>query len=779
MNPGWQAIARFIIRKRIPILILLVIATVFMWVNRGTELVQQMQNVILTDDPELADYHKFQEYFGDDANVMVATIEGDIFDLELFTDIYNLTDELLEQEGVLGIISLPRIYDIIRDDSIEGFRLEPVVQELPKTQAEMDTLGQRIRDLKFYEGLLYNEEAQTVLIAVSFDENLLNTDLKIPILKEAKAPIEALGEKHNTEARFAGFPVLRVNMHETVKKELFLFLVLALIVTALTLAFFFRSVSTVIFPMMVVGIVIIFSLGLIGLFDYKMSLITGVIPALVTVISIPNCVYLITKYHIEFRRTNNKLKSLILVIERIGIVTVMTNATTAVGLGVLAFTEILPLKEFGIVAGLSVVSAFFISLLLIPIVFSFLPPPTPSQTKHLDRRTLEIAIGFLDRLVHRKRWVIYVISLGLTAFSLWGLWKVVPVAYMVDDVPKDSKLFTDLKYIEDRFNGALPFEILVDTKKKRGVLKRRTFEKIAVLQDSLVKYHDLSRSVSVADLARFFRQSFFGGSPDEYDLPTRNEFNFIANYTRKTQFFGTMALSKTLADSTMQVTRISASVRDIGSLEMEKLMESVKSDVEAVFDPEKYDVAVTGTTQIFIKSNEALIENLLRSLLLAFFIIAIIMGWLFRSGKMIAISLVPNLLPLLMVAGIMGFTGIALKPSTALVFGVAFGIAVDDSIHFLARYRLARKLGDTVSIAITNSFQDTGVSMIYTSIILFFGFVCFTASDFGGTQALGLLTSMTLGIAMFSNLLLLPALLLTFDRDAKHYPEDEDETIKI
>ncbi|MCB0855571.1 MAG: MMPL family transporter, partial [Bacteroidetes bacterium] len=420
----------------------------------------------LTDDPELDDYFKYQDYFGDDANVMVATIEGDIFRYDMFSDLYRLTDELNAQEGITGTINLTRIYDLFRDDSIEGFRLEPIMHKLPSNQEEMDTIARRIKNLPFYKGLLFNEEAQTILLAVSFDADLLNTDAKIKIVRQAEAPIEAFANKYNTEARFAGLPVLRVNMHETVRKELMLFLVLALIVTAITLALFFRSISTVIFPMIVVGIVIIFSMGLIGLFDYKMSLITGVIPALVTVISIPNCVYLITKYHIEFRRTKNKLKSLILVIERIGIVTVMTNATTAVGLGVLAFTDIQPLKEFGIVAGLSVVSAFFISLLLIPIVLSFLPPPTPSQTRHLDRRTLEIVIRFLDRVVHRHRWVVYTISLFLTAFSAWGLLKVVPVAYIVDDVPRDSKLLTDLKYIEDRFNGALPFEILIDTQKK-------------------------------------------------------------------------------------------------------------------------------------------------------------------------------------------------------------------------------------------------------------------------------------------------------------------------
>jgi hypothetical protein len=496
-----------------------------------------------------------------------------------------------------------------------------------------------------------------------------------------------------------------------------------------------------------------------------MSLITGIIPALITVISIPNCVYLITKYHIEFRRTGNKMKSLILVIEKIGIVTIMTNATTAIGLGVLAFTEIPALREFGIVAGLSVVAAFFISLLLIPIVFSFLPPPSRGQTKHLDRRSLSFIIRSIERTVLYRRWVVYTFSLILAGASLYGMTLIRPVSYMSDDIPKDSKVFQDLKYVESRFNGALPFEIMIDTGKKRGVLRRRALQDIDKLQKRLAEYPDISRSISVADFAKFFRQAFFGGAADAYDLPTRNEFNFILDYARNTELFGELSLSKSLVDSSMQITRISASVGDIGSLKMESLVDSVRKDVAEIFDGEGYETAVTGTTPIFVKANDALIENLLKSLVIAFGVIALLMGLLFRSFRMVAISLIPNILPLLMVAGIMGFVGIALKPSTALVFGVAFGIAVDDSIHFLARYRLARKLGHAVNEAIANSYRDTGISMIYTSLILFFGFVSFVASDFGGTQALGLLTSITLAIAMFSNLLLLPALLLTFDKE--------------
>ncbi|MEM6348649.1 MAG: MMPL family transporter [Bacteroidota bacterium] len=741
-----------------------------MWQVRGTKISQSISSSAIMSDGEVVEgYRLFREYFGDDANVMVIALTDNLFELEVFQDLYDMTDSISAQDGVVSIISISKLYDVVRQDSpIESFQIVPLIPQRPKTQAEVDSIFARINQLPFYKGLILDESLETTLIAVSFDSERLDTEEKLPIVNGVKDLAIAFGEKHDIEPHFAGLPVLRVNMHETIKKELFLFLVLALIVTAITLLVFFRSFYTVVFPMIVVGAVIVFSLGVIGLCGFEIGLVMGIIPALVTVISIPNCVYLITKYHIEYRRTLNKMKSLVLVIEKIGIVTVMTNATTAIGLGVLALTSIRQLKEFGIVAGLSVVSAFFISLLLIPIVFSFLPAPTPRQTKHLDGKGLGFLVRNLKKWVAGHRWTVYTVSGGLAIASIYGMFLVQPVSYVVDDVPEDSKLRQDLSYIEDRFNGALPFEVLIDTKKQNGVLKRRNLKKFEQLQDSLRKYPSISRSISMADFAKFFNQSFFSGDASFYELPSQNVYSIMGQYARNSlDTNDDLALSKDLADDKMQVTRISASIRDIGSIKMDALMDSISADVDSIFDSERFKVYVTGTSQIFSKNNEALIENLLMSLLIAFCVIAVLMGMLFRSVRMVIISLVPNLLPLLMVAGLMGFFGIALKPSTALVFGVAFGIAVDDSIHFLARYRQGRKAGDSVREAVLSSYDDTGVSMIYTSIILFFGFVCFTASDYGGTKALGLLTSLTLAIAMFSNLVLLPSLLLTFDKEDK------------
>lgn len=763
MNPVWQSIARVILRGRVPILILIGVLTAFMWTVRGTETDQAFGKIAPKDDVDFKAYEQFKETFGEDGNVVAIAVAGPTFSLDFFQGLYTFTEDLKAIHGADAVLSLTHLLQPVRVDSNERFVLTRVSPVMPTSQDQLDSLSQVIQNLPFYEGLLYDSASQTSLIAVTLNRELLDTKEKVRLsreIMEASAKFEA---KFNIDLKHAGLPLLRANVHQTIVGELILFLVLAILVMAATLLFFFRSFSTVLLPLIVVGIVIIWSMGIIGLLGYKITLIISVIPSLVTVIGIPNSVYLITKYHLEYRLTRNKAKSLVRIIEKIGIVTVMTNTTTAVGFGVLAFTDIRMLKEFGVVAALSVAVAFFISLLLIPILFSYLPAPGQRQVKHLDRTALNSFIQILDRWVHHHRPAIYLGVAATAVISVIGMTKLVPVSYMVDDLPDDATLVSDLKFIEEHYQGVMPFEIVIDGKSKRAMSKRSNLKRIDQLQSRLAEYDALSRSISLTDFMKFSRQAFWRGDAEAFVLPNRDEFNAIRLYLRNSGDGLSGTFTKALVDSSLQLARVTLNVRDIGSIAMGALVDSVQSDLDEIFPKEKFSTTITGTTRIFINSNAYLIQNLLQSLLIAFLVIAVLMGFLFRSVRMVLVSLVPNVLPLLMVAGMMGFLGIALKPSTALVFSVAFGIAIDDSIHFLARYRLARGMGDTVSQAVSNSYKDTGISMIYTSIILFLGFVIFTASSFGGTQALGQLASVTLLIAMFGNLLLLPALLLSFD----------------
>ena len=828
MGKGWQIIARIILRHRIPILIIVGMVTVFMWMNRGLERVHDFAKIIPKDDPEYIDYQNFKKEFGEDGNVLIVGVKGDMFKLETFNQFYDFIDSLRAIKGVTNVLSLVSLYEIEQDKENRKFKVRSIIQEKPTTQAEVDSLKLRIFSLPFYRGLIFNETGDVTAVAVSLDKDRLNSIKKIEMSDNIVAVSEAFSKKSGAEVHYGGLPFIRVYMMKNVPKEMTLFLLLAILITGVALFFFFRSFYAVIFPLLVIGIIVVWSLGLLGLLNYKITILTAVVPALVTVIGIPNSIYLLTKYHFEFKRTNNKMKSLILVIEKIGIVTVMTNATTAVGFLVLMFTKIQILREFGIISGLSVIVTFFVSLLLIPIIFSFLPPPPKKHIKHTDNKFLKKVIRFLDVAVLKYRKVIYAGTLGLVILGFWGASLVKPVSYMVDDIPRDDQIYGDLKFLEDNFKGVMPFEIVINTRRKAGLRKMSSLKKIEELQNKINEIPEISRTTSVVDFIKFARQSLFGGAEKEYILPEKEEFNaLILPYLKNTasQLEDGTSLVSAIVDSSFSKTRIRGNIKDVGSIRMAEIIDEIQVEIDRlflsntksgrleegeiykVFGDENFEIKyknkvyttgdvftvkndstyivdagegkvdladktmITGTTKIFIKGNQYLIKNLIQTFMIAFCVIALLMAVLFGSFKMVVISLFPNFLPLLLVAGIMGFMDIHLKPSTALIFSVAFGIAVDDTIHYLARYRLARKSGDDVATAVSNSFKDTGVSMIYTTIILFFGFVIFACSSYGGTAALGQLTSITLAIALFSNLLLLPSLLITLIRDKTKLPD--------
>ncbi|MEM6526254.1 MAG: MMPL family transporter, partial [Bacteroidota bacterium] len=564
-------------------------------------------------------------------------------------------------------------------------------------------------------------------------------------------------------------------------------------VTGLILFVFFRTWDAVVFPMTIIAVVVVWVLGSLTLFGYQITLLTGLIPPVIVVIGIPNSVYLLNKYHQEYETHGNKMMAISRVVRKIGLVTLITNFTTAIGFVVLATTDIVILKEFGIVAGLNIMATFIVSIILIPAVFSWLPSPNVKQLKHLKFKPLDFVLTKMDLLVHRHRIFIYSVTAALVGISIYGMYKIETVSYMVDDIPADSDIKKDLSFFEKHFSGIMPLEIVVDTDKRRGAIDVRNLRKLDQLEKFLAEQRDISEPLSLVSFVKAARQAYYGNNPTRYSIPNRRESNFIIRYMRNQS--DSSGLFNSFVDSTLQKMRVSMQVADVGSYKMDSLVnEVIQPKIDTLFAESDLKLNITGTTPLFIKGNKFLIENLRFSLLLAFLIIAVIMAILFANVRMIIISLVPNIIPLLITAGIMGFTGIPLKPSTALIFSIVFGISVDDSIHFLAKYRqelFANRF--FVPLAVSKSLRETGASMMYTSIILFAGFVIFAGSSFGGTVALGILTSITLLIAMVTNLILLPSLLLTFDDgkrrrdmhplieqyDDGFYSEDEDEEIDL
>ncbi|MEM9339870.1 MAG: MMPL family transporter [Bacteroidota bacterium] len=771
----WSKLAHIILRFRVTLMVILAIITAFMgYQSRNIKWSYDLANIVPEKDPDMIYFRQFRKTFGEDGNILAIGIQDSaVYETANFKKFSDLTLGLAEKEGIRNVLGLPNLQMLKKNSEKGAFQFQSVFEAIPKDQSKLDSLLTFVTNLKFYSGQLINPENGATLILVTIRKEVLNSKNRDQLVNYVIDQGKKFEKETGIDVHFAGLPYSRSITTGKVKAELNMFLVLSLVVTGIILFVFFRSFKAVLFPLIIIGVVVIWALGTLALLKFKITLLTGLIPPIIVVIGIPNSVYMLNKYHHEFQTHGDQMKALSRIIRKIGVVTFITNITTAVGFFVLISTQINVLVEFGIVAGINILATFIVSIILIPGVFSLYKPPSQKHLKHLKFKLLDMVIGGLDYAVHRIRPVIFIVTIGVIIVSAFGLTKIKAVSYMVDDIPENSPLKSDLLFFEKNFSGIMPLELIIDTGTKKGVQNLRNLKKIDQLEQFLSSIDYISQPVSVVSFAKAARQAFYNQNPAFYSLPNNRDLGFIMKYLdgeEENQDF-----SRSFVDSTGQIIRVSLKIADIGSNRMDSLVSQIISPkIDSLFADSKMDVNLTGTTLMFIKGNQFLIKNLLTSMVIAFIIIAIIMAILFRNVKMIIISLIPNMIPLLITAGIMGYFGIPLKPSTALIFSIAFGISIDDSIHFLAKYRqelFANKFN--VSGAVSRSLRETGSSMIYTSIILFFGFIIFILSEFGGTIALGKLTSITLLFAMLTNVVVLPALLLQFDtgrRNKKVHP---------
>ncbi|MBL4576971.1 MAG: MMPL family transporter, partial [Flavobacteriales bacterium] len=570
-------------------------------------------------------------------------------------------------------------------------------------------------------------------------------------------------EKFDINAKFSGLPYIRTGITVLLKKEMRWFTIAAAILAAIILYLFFRSLRVVAVSLTIVAIGVVWSIGSISLFGYLITGLSGIIPPLIIVIGITNCIYLLNKYHQEYRSHGNQTKALTRVVQKIGSATFMTNATTAIGFATLILTKSQVLIEFGIIASLIIMLIFVVSILIIPIVFSYLPPPKEKHTKHLDYKMVGKVLNGFAVVVNHHRPMVYLATGLLIIVGIVGVTRMRTTGNLTDDLPKNDPARVDLVFFEKHFGGVMPFEILIDTRKKRGAMKLKNIKKIEKLNLLLGEYSEFSKPISLTEVVKFSHQAFYNGRESKYTIPSQQKLSFILPYAQK-QMEGDKLLN-TLVDSTKQIARISVRIKDLKTTDMKLVKDEIKLRIDSIFDPEKYDVTLTGSSVVYLEGTGYLVKGLFISLALAIFLIAVLMAVMFASLRMVIVSLSPNIIPLILTAAIMGYLGISLKPSTILVFSIALGISVDSTIHFLAKYRQELKIsGGNINKSVNLALKETGVSMIYTSIVLFFGFGIFAFSEFGGTRALGILVSITLLLAVSANLLFLPSLLLSLEK---------------
>lgn len=763
----WNRIAGLILRNRILLLVVVGLVTSFMaYKAQFVEMSYTYAALLPDDDPASIEYEKFKNTFGQEGNMMFFAVQDpDFYELDKFNDWIALGESLNSLDGIDAVVSIAHTWNINKNKKQKRFEFGTIFPHKLKTQAELDSLAAIAEALPFYHGSLINKESNTYLMGITVNAKIINSKAREPMVAKVREITDAFTEKYGLNMKYSGLPYIRVVTAQMIKGEMNMFIYLSLLVTAVILFMFFRSFKVVFFCMLVVGLSVIWAVGSMVLFDYKITLLTAMLPPLLVVIGIPNSVFLINKYHGEYIRHNNKIKALQRVVAKIGNATFLTNLTTASGFATFIVTSSQILKEFGVIAALNIMVVFVLSLLLIPIIFSFLAPPDQKATKHLDNKMTVWFVGKLENIVLSHRSMVYAVAITLLVLGGYGISKIKSTGYMVDDLPHDNEIYQDLKFFEKNMDGIMPLEVMVETKKKAGVLKTSTLKRLNKLNDSLRAYPEISGSVSVVEAAKFANQAYFNGKEKYYKLPSNQTKDIILSYLAKAETGADSKVLETFVDSTQSITRMSFRMKDIGTTRMAEMEKTILGHVNEIFPNDKYTVHVTGSSIVFFKGTQYLIKNLFLSLALAIFLIASFMAWMFSSKRMVMVALIPNLLPLIVTAALMGYFGIPIKASTILVFSIAFGISVDDTIHYLAKYRQELKATNwSIRSSVVLALRETGQSMMYTSIILFFGFSIFALSEFGGTVSLGVLVSLTLLSAMLSNLVLLPSLLLTLEK---------------
>ena len=777
----WNSVSRFILRRRVIILlgilsITLLLASQYKYLHFShTE-----ANILPKNHPVNVQYDRFLELFGEEGNlILLAVKDSSIYKLEKFNAWNDLTSKIKENKEVALAISIKDIQELKKDTVNQKFFLEPLIKSPPKSDEEILAIkNQLFNNLPFYENLLYNKDG-TIQTLVYIDKKIVNTPARKAFVLDKLNPLIEKFEKDNQiDVKVSGMPFIRTMNAANIANEMNLFMFLALAVTSLIFYFFFRSWRATLVTIVVVIIGVMWALGFTGLFRFEISILTALIPPLIIVIGVPNAIFLINKYQQEVKKHGNKAKSLHRVISKVGTASLMTNLTTAIGFFTFIFTKSQLLSEFGIVASISIMSIYLLALTLIPIVYSYIPVPNDKNLQHLERKWILQIIDWLENRVKHNRLTIYITTVILIITSMIGIYFMKVSGSLIEDMPKNKQFTQDIKFFEKEFGGVMALEFLIDTKKPDNVYKLSTLKKMEKLNEMIDEIPELSKSLSVVNAIKFSKQAFYNNNPEYYELPTNEEKIFLGNYIKNSA--SDTQLMKSFVDSTGQYTRITTYMKDIGTDKMSRIEERLQDRINNTFPKEKYNVTMTGKALVFLKGTNYLIFNLIITLGLTILLISIFMGWLFRSFPMIVISLIPNMLPLLITAGIMGFVGIPLKPSTILVFSVAFGISVDNTIHFLSRYRQVLQTNNwKVNKSIYAALRETGISMFYTSVVLFFGFLVFVVSSFGGTKAMGGLISGTLLVAMFSNLLLLPSLLLSLEKRIANKKVLKEPTVDV
>ncbi len=711
------------------------------------------ENFFPEQDKETEYYRYFREVFETDNDFAIVGLvnQDGIFDLDFLERADSISSELKKIKYVEQVNSALDIKDGVRDPLIGHVFQRPLFRWTDPEKYKADSV--RIFNRPELVGSFFSEDGTAILIHVRHKQFLhkqgcdsLSADLQ-SLVKNAGFD----------ESYVVGRAIGQVYYVDMMQRELMIFMSISMVLIILFLIIAFRSWWGVWVPITVVLLSIIWTLAVMQLTGKKIDLMLTILPTILFVVGISDVVHIVSRYFEELRLGKAKIQALVTAYKEIGIATFLTSLTTAVGFITLISSNIKPISEFGIYTAIGVFVAFILAYTLLPAVLVLSSVPS----KIIAKTNKNIWEGVLSKtlvkvLKYQKSIVLG--SLVVVGLSIWGISKIEINNFILEDLKAEDPLKKEFDFFADKFSGARPFELSIQLKENASAFDVKTLSEIEKIENYLKTEYGVGNVMSHVGIIKTAHRTWMGGSEEYNRIPEDSLLMAqLVNLLHRPQAGN---LLNYFVDEEKALLRLTGKVDDLGSIVFREKDKKFYDWIESNLPDASFDARITGTAFLIDSNNVHLSANMIQGLIIAFIIIAIIAGIMFKSLVIIPIALIPNMLPLLMIGGIMGFMNVDLKVSTSIIFTIAFGIAVDDTIHFLTKLRLQLREGKSLVYSIKRTFMSTGKAIIVTTLILCGGFMTLIASDFLSTFYLGLLISLTLIFAVISDLLLLPILIL-------------------
>ena len=706
-----------------------------------------IEQLFSQNDPVINRFLNFREEFdGVDNRIFLLYESDDPFsykNLELNKKMVYAFENI---EGVSKVTSLTNI-----ELFTEGgeYLLSPVYENIPKSIDSLNIAKERILSSDLLKNYLISEDGKVAAILIEVSDSFNEHESRESIVKQ----IDELQLGTDWTWHQTGLPIIRTRYVQYMIADNITFLIPVLSMLILLLSLLFRSLVGLALPLIVVLLTIIWTLGFMTAAGITINIISYIIPTLLMVVGISDSVHFLVKYYKTLHLLGDKREALTQSLQKIGTAIFLTSITTAIGFGALSMVNIEIVKEFGIFTAMGVFFAFIITVLFIPSTLMLLGKTPKTKLEAYSRGYRVKIVKKLITIVRGHPKKIIFTGITITIIGFFGALQINPHSKLLDDLRPGNTLLEDMRLAEDRMGSVLPVEIIITVDENENF---QDIQDVAVISftDELASYiskiPEIGKVVSVSDYLKAINQAMNDGDKSFYQVPLSRE--IISQYMLlyDSEF-------NSLINSDLTKLRIASQIKDIDSRRSAEIEKELNTYIASVI-PEGITAEVTGTAFLALRTNNYLVKNLLGSFLVALIIITFLMIVLFRSVKMAFISILPNIIPMMVMAAVLGFLQIPLRPATAMTFAVAFGIAVDDTLHYLIRYRMElskqhyRQANDSTMLG-------TGIAMMSTTAILSAGFLVLILSQFTPTIEFGMLSVITIVTALIGDLTFLPALL--------------------